>query len=160
MWVSACTQSSTSMLLFMLEVSMKASHLYTRVTLCRQKAWSSPLAACRDSLVNGWVAFTVTSIRISNIEVALWLHAETLVNKCVTLTATSSRTSRGTIHSILIHSFLRISEWCNAEMAVEWFVDFCRMVLEWQYNGSKWAVEWAVEFVCNIFRTAVEFVEK
>ena len=40
---------------------------------------------------NRWFTFTVTSSIVSNIEVPLWLHFETLVNKWVAITVTSSR---------------------------------------------------------------------
>ena len=41
MRVMACIQTVTSMLLIMLEVSIKSNHLYTRVIFCRQKATSA-----------------------------------------------------------------------------------------------------------------------
>ena len=43
----------------------------------------------------GWLteSFTVTSSRISGMEVAVWLHVETLVNQQVAFTDTSSKRS-------------------------------------------------------------------
>ena len=72
--VSACSQTATTMLL-MLE-GVKATHWYTRVTACSQRATSMPLIFARsdsenDSLVDG----------SPGMEVAVWLHAETLANK-------------------------------------------------------------------------------